>query len=201
MGNDFCAYFKEIVLENKYEKNSSMCGIVGYIGQNDALPVLVGGIKKLEYCGYDSSSVALIDGDKIETVRALGKSVLLKMLLESILFRDVSVLCIPVGQRTEHRLWRKLTRTRVSEVILVSLDIYILVFDCAPKPLDIDVVQRASLAVHRQFRRAGLVLEEAGKLLRSVLATLIGVEHFRSSIKFYGFFQNFHAKVRRQRVG
>ena len=38
-----------------------MCGIVGYIGQNEALPVLVGGLKKLEYRGYDSSGVALID--------------------------------------------------------------------------------------------------------------------------------------------
>ena len=49
--------------------------------------------------------------------------------------------------------------------ILVPLDIYILVFDRAPEPLDIDVVQRASLAVHRQLRRACLVLEKAGKLL------------------------------------
>ena len=50
-----------------------MCGIVGYIGENDALPVLIGGLKKLEYRGYDSSGVALIDDGKIETVRASGK--------------------------------------------------------------------------------------------------------------------------------
>ena len=50
-----------------------MCGIVGYIGKNDALPILIGGLKKLEYRGYDSSGVALIDGGKIETVRASGK--------------------------------------------------------------------------------------------------------------------------------
>ena len=50
-----------------------MCGIVGYIGQNEALPVLVGGLKKLEYRGYDSSGVALIDNGKIEVVRASGK--------------------------------------------------------------------------------------------------------------------------------
>ena len=50
-----------------------MCGIVGYIGQNEALPVLVGGLKKLEYRGYDSSGVALIEDGKIETVRASGK--------------------------------------------------------------------------------------------------------------------------------
>ena len=51
----------------------NMCGIVGYIGPNDALPVLVGGLKKLEYRGYDSSGVALIENAKIEIVRASGK--------------------------------------------------------------------------------------------------------------------------------
>ncbi|WP_290731085.1 MULTISPECIES: glutamine--fructose-6-phosphate transaminase (isomerizing) [unclassified Fibrobacter] len=50
-----------------------MCGIVGYIGPNDALPILVGGLKKLEYRGYDSSGVALIENAKIEIVRASGK--------------------------------------------------------------------------------------------------------------------------------
>ena len=50
-----------------------MCGIVAYIGQSEALPVLVGGLKKLEYRGYDSSGVSLIDHGKITTVRASGK--------------------------------------------------------------------------------------------------------------------------------
>jgi glucosamine--fructose-6-phosphate aminotransferase (isomerizing) len=50
-----------------------MCGIVGYIGQNDALPILIGGLKKLEYRGYDSSGIALIDNGKINVVRASGK--------------------------------------------------------------------------------------------------------------------------------
>lgn len=50
-----------------------MCGIVGYIGQNEALPILIGGLKKLEYRGYDSSGVALISDNEIHTVRASGK--------------------------------------------------------------------------------------------------------------------------------
>lgn len=50
-----------------------MCGIVAYIGQNEALPILVGGLKKLEYRGYDSSGVALIEGNQIRVVRASGK--------------------------------------------------------------------------------------------------------------------------------
>ena len=50
-----------------------MCGIVAYIGTNEALPILVGGLKKLEYRGYDSSGVALIDGGTIKAVKASGK--------------------------------------------------------------------------------------------------------------------------------
>ena len=50
-----------------------MCGIVAYIGTNEALPILVGGLKKLEYRGYDSSGVALIDNGTIKSVKASGK--------------------------------------------------------------------------------------------------------------------------------
>ncbi len=41
-----------------------MCGIVGYIGQAEAFPILISGLKKLEYRGYDSAGVALINDDK-----------------------------------------------------------------------------------------------------------------------------------------
>lgn len=50
-----------------------MCGIVAYIGQNEVLPILVEGLKKLEYRGYDSSGVAVIENGAIKTVRASGK--------------------------------------------------------------------------------------------------------------------------------
>ena len=61
-----------------------MCGIVAYIGQSEALPVLVGGLKKLEYRGYDSSGVSLIDHGKIITVRASGKISALEAKLKEI---------------------------------------------------------------------------------------------------------------------
>ena len=50
-----------------------MCGIIGYNGKGEAIPVLVEGLKKMEYRGYDSSGVAVLDHDTIKVVRASGK--------------------------------------------------------------------------------------------------------------------------------
>lgn len=49
-----------------------MCGIVGYIGQNEAAPVLIQGLKKLEYRGYDSSGIAVYH-DGIQVVKTKGR--------------------------------------------------------------------------------------------------------------------------------
>jgi glucosamine--fructose-6-phosphate aminotransferase (isomerizing) len=50
-----------------------MCGIVGYVGPRDATPVILNGLKRLEYRGYDSAGVAVINGDHIEVRRDAGK--------------------------------------------------------------------------------------------------------------------------------
>lgn len=50
-----------------------MCGIVGYIGKQEACPILVDGLKKLEYRGYDSAGVAVLNGEGIDVRKSVGK--------------------------------------------------------------------------------------------------------------------------------
>lgn len=50
-----------------------MCGIVGYIGPRDASDVVVGGLSRLEYRGYDSAGIAIFDGSELQLRRSVGK--------------------------------------------------------------------------------------------------------------------------------
>jgi len=71
-----------------------MCGIVGYIGQNEAYPVLIAGLKKLEYRGYDSAGVALVNGEgKLNVYKTKGK----------VANTDVSLLLLPKATNMSRR--------------------------------------------------------------------------------------------------
>ncbi|RPI73288.1 MAG: isomerizing glutamine--fructose-6-phosphate transaminase, partial [Desulfobacteraceae bacterium] len=67
-----------------------MCGIICYVGKNKAKPVLIEGLKRLEYRGYDSAGLAIQDGEHIDYYRAVGKVVELERRIDGMEIRGTA---------------------------------------------------------------------------------------------------------------
>jgi glucosamine--fructose-6-phosphate aminotransferase (isomerizing) len=74
-----------------------MCGIVCYVGEREARPIIMEGLKRLEYRGYDSAGIAVQDGNKIAFFRSVGKIAELE--------RKIGELAIPGSSGIAHTRW------------------------------------------------------------------------------------------------
>src|SRR4051812_21730976 len=89
-----------------------MCGIVGYVGKRPVQDILVEGLRKLEYRGYDSAGISIIAGEEIESVRAGGNLSHLDAALHDGA-GGVAVVAPPATTGIGHTRWA--THGRVSE--------------------------------------------------------------------------------------
>ena len=88
-----------------------MCGIIGYVGSNPALLVLLQGLERLEYRGYDSAGVALIENGSLYVEKKVGK---IRELVRSLWGKELKAVA-GIGQDwTPHSLlfhtWSKIIR-------------------------------------------------------------------------------------------
>ena len=94
------------------ERDQRMCGIVGYVGSKQLVPVLIDGLRRLEYRGYDSAGVAVVRNGDIELRRSAGKlSRLEEVHRRPIRSTASTASATPAGRRTAGRPKRTRIRT------------------------------------------------------------------------------------------
>ena len=91
-----------------------MCGIVGYVGARPCRDLLVAGLQKLEYRGYDSAGVSVIEDGRVDSVRAVGNLANLRAAMEEHEgMGGVAVAAVPATTGVAHTRWA--THGRVTE--------------------------------------------------------------------------------------
>ena len=93
-----------------------MCGIIGYVGGRPCRPVLLAGLEKLEYRGYDSAGISVLEGDGVASVRAVGNLANLQAAIDRQAPRDgggVALAAPPATIGLAHTRWA--THGRVTE--------------------------------------------------------------------------------------
>lgn len=93
-----------------------MCGIVGVVGNTNATDILIQGLEKLEYRGYDSAGVFLASEGKSQLVKAVGRIAELSSKAEGV--EGTAGLDIPVGPLMENQLRTMPTHTALKQVAL-----------------------------------------------------------------------------------
>nr|WP_256200194.1 hypothetical protein [Verrucomicrobium spinosum] len=91
-----------------------MCGIVGYIGKRQASPILLDGLRRLEYRGYDSAGMALQNGASLQVLRRAGRIDNLRQLVAETAPQSMAGISIPAGPRTGHPQMKMPTLTGTS---------------------------------------------------------------------------------------
>ena len=101
------------------EENVVMCGIVGYIGYDNAKELLLKGLEKLEYRGYDSAGIAVVNDDNTTVFKRKGRIAELRKVADSAILMDLLESVTHVGQHTVYRIMKTLIHINHQMAVLL----------------------------------------------------------------------------------